>query len=71
MLNVGWSNCLGNRFCLLAKEGSGTFELSFANLLTQALDGSDRTLEMRCDFAGAGAKIGKPVHAAYAVDFLQ
>lgn len=71
MLNAGWSNCSGNRFGLLAKEGSGTFELSFANLLTQTLDGSDRTLEMRCDFAGAGTKIGKPIHAAYAVDFLQ
>lgn len=71
MLNAGWSNCLGNRLGLFAKEGSGTFELSFANLLTQALDGSDRTLEMRCYFAGAGTKIGKPVHAAYAMDFLQ
>lgn len=71
MLNAGWSNYLGNRFGLLAKESSGTFELSFADLLTQALDGSDRTLEMRCDFASAGTKIGKPVHAAYAVNFLQ
>lgn len=71
MLNVGWSNYLDNRFGLLAKEGSGTFELSFANLFTQTLDGSDRTLEMRCDFAGARAKVGKPVHAAYTMDFLQ
>ncbi len=71
MLNAGWNNCLGNRLGLFAKEGSSTFELSFTNLLAQALDGPDRTLEMCRNFAGARTKVGKPVHATHAMDFLQ
>ncbi len=71
MLNVGWNNYLGNRLGPFAKEGSSAFELSFADLLAQALDRPDRTLEMRRNFAGARTKVGKPVHAAYPMDFLQ
>lgn len=71
MLNVGWNSCLGNRLGPFAKEGFGALKLSFADLLAQALDGPDRALEMRRNFAGARTKVGKPVHAAYPMDFLQ
>lgn len=71
MLNVGWNSCLSNRLGPFAKEGFGALKLSFADLLAQALDRPDRTLEMRRNFAGARTKVGKPVHAAYPMDFLQ